>query len=190
MTESTYFWQGGRKIEVRKDDSAVTIHADSEAEAGDAAARVDVPVRAAAIAAPGLVHLEVGDRDASVDRLRADRNVVHHVYRDQHADNRYLITESFYIKFKPDTPEDRILAYFAAEHLVVERDMGDKTYLVRVTDETGRNPIRTANAAATCEDVEYAEPNLVRELTRFAFIPADDLFPRQWHLHAPDAGVD
>ena len=65
--------------------------------------------------------------------------------------------------------------------------MGNKTYLVRVTEATGRNPIRTANAAASRDDVEYAEPNLVRRLARFAFIPPDTLFPKEWHLHAPVA---
>jgi hypothetical protein len=62
--------------------------------------------------------------------------------------------------------------------------------LVRVTDATGRNPIRTANAAASRDDVEYAEPNRIRPLTKFAFIPPDDLFSRQWHLHTPLAGPD
>ena len=189
MSETTYFWQGGRRIEVQKDEATVTIHAENEAAARHAAARAGVELRAAASAAPGLVQAEVaGERDASVDRLRADHNVVHHVYRDRQAsDNEYLITETFFVKFKPGTPEDRILAYFAAEHLVVEQAVGDKTYLVRVTDATGRNPIRTANAAATRDDVEYAEPNLVRRLTRFAFIPPDTLFSEQWHLHTPVA---
>jgi len=106
-------------------------------------------------------------------------NVVHHVYRDQQTgESEYLITESFFIKFKQDTPENRILEYPAAEHLIVEREIGDKTYLVRVTDATGRNPIRTANAAASRDNVEYAEPNRIRPLTKFAFIPPDDLFSR------------
>jgi subtilisin-like proprotein convertase family protein len=187
MSETTYFWQGGRKIEVKKDDSAVTIHAGSEAEARSAATRAGVELRGATAAAPGLIQAEVGgERDASVDRLRAEHNVVHHVYRDRAAsENEYLITETFFIKFKPGTPDDRILGYFAAEHLVVEQSLGDKTYLVRVTDATGRNPVRTANAAATRDDVEYAEPNLVRRLTRFTHIPPDALFSAQWHLHAP-----
>jgi subtilisin family serine protease len=189
MTETKYFWQGGRKIEIQKDDAAVTIHADSEAEAVSAAARAGVQLRAAATVAPGLVNADiVGDRDGSVDRLRADNQVVHHVYRGRQAsDSDYLITESFFVKFKPDTPEHRIVEYFAEESLVVEQDLGDKTYLVRVTTATGRNPIRTANAAATRDDVEFAEPNLVRRLTRFAFIPPDTLFSRQWHLNAPTA---
>jgi subtilisin family serine protease len=186
MAESNYFWQGGRKIEVEQDPAAVTIQAASEEEARTVAARAGVELATTAHTAPGLVQARlVGDRDASMKRLRADDNVVHHVYRDRQApSSEYLITETFFIKFKEDTPDHRIQDYLAAEHLVVEQDMGNKTYLVRVTDATGRNPIRAANAAATRTDVEYAEPNLVRRLTRF-FTPPDTLFSRQWHLHAP-----
>jgi subtilisin-like proprotein convertase family protein/subtilisin family serine protease len=121
-------------------------------------------------------------------RSRTDSNVVHHVYRDANApDTEYIITDSFFIKFKPDTSQERIRDFFQAESLVVEKNLGDLTYLVRVTNGTGRNPIRTANAACSRTDVEYAEPNLVRELTRFAVIPPDGLFQEQWHLHAPVA---
>lgn len=193
MSETNYFWQGGRKIEIRKDDAAITLSAGNEAEAHDAAAQAGVVLDAAETTAPGIVRATVvGEREHAMDLLRADDNVVHHVYRNQEApENEYLLTESFFIKFKPETPEQRIRDYFTAESLVVEREMEDKTYLVRVTSATGRNPIRTANSAASRDDVEYAEPNLVRQLTRFAFIPPDELFARQWHLHAPaDDGAD
>jgi subtilisin-like proprotein convertase family protein/subtilisin family serine protease len=188
MSETSYFWQGGRKIEVQQDDAAVTIHADNEIAARSAAARAGVDLRDATAAAPGLIKARVaGDRDASMTKLRTERNVVHHVYHGRQApDSEYLITETFFIKFKDGTPEHRIREYFAAEHLTVEREMGSNTFLVRVTSATGRNPIRTANAAMERPDVEYAEPNLVRRLTRF-FIPPDAMFSRQWHLHAPAA---
>lgn len=188
MPGTTYFFQGGRRIEVVEDDAAVTIHAADETVAHATAERAGVELRNASAAAPGLVRADVvGDRDGAMDRLRGD-SVVHHIYRDRTApQNEYLITESFFVKFKPGTPDHRIQEYFAAEHLVVEQDMGDNTYLVRVTEATGRNPVRTANAAASRDDVEYAEPNLVRQLTRFTFIPPDPRFSDQWHLHAPAA---
>jgi subtilisin-like proprotein convertase family protein/subtilisin family serine protease len=189
VSETTYFWQGGRRIDVSQDATDVTIHAENEAVARLAASRAGVELREARPAAPGLVHATVdGDRDVSMNRLRSDSNIVHHVYRDRSSpQTEYLITESFFIKFKAGTTDERMREYFAAEHLVVEREMGDNTFLVRVTAETGRNPLRTANAAMERDDVEYAEPNLVRRLTRF-FIPPDTLFARQWHLHAPVAG--
>ncbi len=192
MSDNTYFWQGGRRIAVLHDDTAVTIHAANEDEANVAASEAGVELRALQPAAPGLIRAEVvGDRDGAMDRLRAEENVVHHVYRQEEApENEYLITESFFLKFKPGTPADRIRDYLAAENLEVEQTIDELTFLVRVTSATGRNPLRVANAAATRDDVEYAEPNLVRQVTRFAFIPPDPLFADQWHLHAPAAAQD
>lgn len=192
MSETTYFWQGGRRIEVRQDDAAITIHADSPSALGAAAEAAGVELQAVEPAAPGLMRAVIaGDRDDAMGRLRAADNVVHHVYRQEDApENEYLITESFFVKFKPGTPEERMRDYFAVENLVVEQKVDERTYLVRVTTATGRNPLTTANAAMTRDDVEYAEPNLVREITRFAFIPPDPLFADQWHLHVASVETD
>lgn len=189
MADTSYFWQGGRKIAVEKDASAITIEAPSEADAQGAAARAGVQLRALRAATPTLVRATVAhDREAAVDALRAQNNVVHHVYRNaaQPEAGEYLITESFFLKFKPGTPESRVNEYLARENLVVERQLEPLALLVKVTDATGMNPIRAANKARENADVEYAEPNLVRPLQRF-FIPPDELFATQWHLHAPQA---
>jgi subtilisin family serine protease/subtilisin-like proprotein convertase family protein len=191
MAETNFFWQGGRKVMVAKDASAITIEASSAAAAEAAAARANVDLQAVRPATPGLMRVDVAPaaREAAVDRLRAQHNVVHHVYRNatEPEASEYLITESFFLKFKPGTPESRINDYLARESLYVERQIDPTTLLVRVSDATGKNPIRAANAAMEEVDVEYAEPNLVRPLTRF-FIPPDELFATQWHLHAPQAG--
>jgi subtilisin-like proprotein convertase family protein/subtilisin family serine protease len=186
---TNFFWQGGRKVEIEEDAAEITIQAETEAEANAAAARVGVALDQPQVTAPGMVRARLAtDRDSGMSRLRQQK-VVHHVYRSA-ADRRndYLITDTFHIKFKPDTSPARIVDYLRDEHLTLERDLGDGLLLVRVTDQTGRNPIRAANAAATMPEVQYAEPNLIRQLQRFApFIPADTLFAQQWHLHAPQA---
>ena len=192
MSENLYFWQGGRKIAIEKDPKAITIHAASEGDAQAAAQRAGVQLRRMRAATPQLVRADVAeDREEAVDKLRADRNVVHHVYREpgQAEGAEYLITESFFVKFKDGTTQQQIDDYLAREKLVVERPVGPNTLLVRVTDDTGRNAIRAANAAHDRPEVEFAEPNLVRPLQRF-FIPPDELFASQWHLHAPTAGTD
>ena len=190
MSDTRYFWQGGRKIAITQDESAVTIHASGEHAARAAAEDARVEVASVERAAPGLMRVALsGDRDTAMERLR-ESNVVHHVYREaSHPDTEYLITESFFLKFKPETTAERVASYLAEEGLIVEQDLGNKTFLVRVTEQTARNPIRAANAAATRDDVEYAEPNLVRSVQRF-FVPADSLFGSQWHLHAPAGAAD
>ncbi len=190
MAESNHFWQGGRKIPIKKDERAITIHATSEANAQAAADRAGVRLESVEPTSPGLVRATLAqDREDAVTKLRAQHNVVHHVYRRAGApdDSEYLVTEAFFLKFKSGTPAKAVTDFLASEHLVLERDLGDQTFLVRVTDATGKSAVRCANDAMERADVEYAEPNLVRRLQRF-FIPPDELFATQWHLHAPQAG--
>jgi hypothetical protein len=191
MSGITYYWQGGRKIEIEHADNLATVEADSVAEVEDTADRAGVRVRRPQMVMPGMVKLELpDDRDGSMERLRAT-HVVHHVYHTRgQPDDEIVCTETVFIKFKEGTSRQEIDAYFKAEHLLVEDVFSDLSFLVRVTDETGKNPIKTANLAASMNIVEYAEPNLVRQLTRFSFIPSDPLFPKQWHLHAPNNEVD
>jgi subtilisin family serine protease len=189
MAEPLFLWQGGRRVPVEKDAVAITIEAPSEVAVKQAATNAGVQLLAVTQATPNLVRATVGaDGEAVVAKLRSAHQVVHHVYRDaaQAHPGEYLITESFFIKFKPEVSGQRITDYLAKESLVVERDMGDRTYLVRVTTATGKNAIRASNAAHEAGVVEFAEPNLVRNLQRF-FTPTDDLFANQWHLHAPQS---
>ena len=176
MAATNYFWQGGRKIAIQKDDAAITIRADSPDEARAAAQRAGVALNKVEPAGPGLVRATgfgvPGEQAA--DALRTHGNVVHHVYRGTQGEaGEYLVTETFFIKFKPGTPDRRVPAWLAGHHLLVEREMGNKTYLVRVTDASRAGAVRAANTAAEEPDVEYAEPNLVRRVARFACIPPD-----------------
>ncbi|RCJ37335.1 hypothetical protein A6770_14480 [Nostoc minutum NIES-26] len=192
MSTNEYFWQGGRKIPIEQAESNITLHA-SDVEAAQAATeQAGVGLEAINRVGPELFRATVSsDRDASIARLRQSGNVVHHIYRTPgEPDSEYLITDTFFIKFKPGTTAQTIQQFLQDEKVEVVEDLGQNILLVRVTTATGRNPIKTANKAATRDDVEYAEPNLVRQLQKFAFIPADELFSQQWHLHAPQDGTD
>jgi subtilisin-like proprotein convertase family protein/subtilisin family serine protease len=190
MADTDYFWQGGRRIPIQKDARAITLNASSVDEALALAARADVQLEAVQPVSTHLMHASVvGDRETAVARLRAQERVVHHVYRDA-GDAEHLVTESFFLKFKASTPEERIQAFLNDAKLVVEREIAAKAFLVRVTAACGHSPIRAANAAAERDEVEYAEPNLVRPLSRFSTLPPDELFSSQWHLHAPRTAPD
>lgn len=187
MSTNTYFWQGGRKIPIEHTESDITLQA-SDIEAAKAFAdQAEVPLEDMAQVAPNLIRANVRvDRNHSMAQLRRLGTVVHHVYRTpEQPDSEYLITDTFFIKFTIGTTVETIEQFIRDEHLEVVQNLGQNTLLVRVTTATGRNPIKTANLAAARGDVEYAEPNLVRQLQRFAFKPADEWFSKQWHLHAP-----
>ncbi|MBM0742080.1 S8 family serine peptidase [Phormidium sp. CLA17] len=189
---NNYFWQGGRRILIEQTESDITLHAPDVETAQSAADEAGVSLEEVDQVGPDLIRATVaGNRDRSMAQLRESDNVVHHVYRTPgQADSEYLITDSFFIKFKPETSEQTIDEFLRYEKLEVVQDLGQNTLLVRVTTATNRNAIKTSNLAASRPDVEYAEPNLVRQLQRFAFIPADEQFPKQWHLHSPNNGTD
>lgn len=191
MSGNTYYWQGGRKIEIKHAENLATVQAGSVEEVEAAAERAGVPIRQPHLVAPGVVKMEVSDnRDEGMQRLRSSY-VVHHVYhtKDQ-PDDEILITDSFFIKFKQGTSRQAIDNYFQGANLEVVDVFDDLRFLVRVSDATGQNPIKASNLAASRPIVEYAEPNIIRQLTKFDFIPADPLFINQWHLHAPHDGTE
>ncbi|MBF2074764.1 MAG: S8 family serine peptidase [Synechococcales cyanobacterium C42_A2020_086] len=192
MTANTYFWQGGRQIPIEAADSEITLHAPTVEAARAVAAEAGVPLEDVTQVGPELIRATTeGPSSRSVTQLRQSGAVVHRVYRTPgEPDSEYLITDTFFIQFKPETPAAAIDQFIQDEHLEIVENLGHNTLLLRVTTATGRNPIKTANLAATRSDVEYAEPNLVRPLQRFAYIPADEWFAKQWHLHAPQDDTD
>lgn len=191
MSGTHYYFQGGRRIEIEHAGNLTAIHAETVDEVLNAATRAEVGVRSPQLAAPGLVTVEIPeDRDDAMERLRAT-HVMHHVYCTKgHPSDTVLITDTFFLKFKDGTARGEIDRLLREENLLIEEVFGDRSFLVRVTNETGRNPIMAANVAATRDIVEYAEPNIVRQLVRCSFVPSDPLFPNQWHLFAPADAVD
>jgi subtilisin family serine protease len=192
MSTNNYFWQGGRKIYIEQKENEITLQTPDVDAARTAADQAGVSLEDMAQVSPDLVRANVSvDRNHSMTELRQSGTVVHHVYQTPgQPGSEYLIRDTFFIKFKPETAMEAIDQFIRDENLEVVQNLGQNTLLLRVTTATGRNPIKTANLAAAREDVEYAEPNLVRLLQRFAYIPADEWFPKQWHLHASQDDVE
>lgn len=190
MSHTPFLWQGGRKIDIEADPAEITMHAADERSARQEAQASGVGISKVRAAGPGLFRAAVTDVEAGMAKLRANHHVVHHVYRGcKDPNTEFLITESFFLKFKSSATPENIRDFLQAEHLTLERQLSPRSFLVRVTDATGMNPVRAANKAAERADVEYAEPNLLRTLQPM-FIPVDPLFKQQWHLHAPVNDTD
>ncbi|XZE33740.1 S8 family serine peptidase [Pirellulaceae bacterium SH501] len=188
---SDFFWQGGRKVAIAQSPNMVTFQAPDRLAAVNIASKSGIRLDDVCQVSDGLVKASIADdRDAAINKLRRDI-VVHHVYHaPEQPSQEYLITDTFFVKFKPGTSARSIEIFLRDESLEVVDDLGNGTILVRVTNATGRNCIKASNSAASRSDVEYAEPNLVRRLEKFAFIPPDPFFAKQWHLHSPNDGTD
>lgn len=192
MSEKNYFWQGGRKIEIEQKGDLVTIETPNIDSAFEATRNAGIEATDMAPVSDKMVRMRVrGDRDQGMETLRKKGHVLHHIYNTVgNPLDQLVITDSIHLKFKKNVSQKERESLIESEKLEVVDTLGSDTLLVKVTNETGTNPLKTANRLAESSAVEYAEPNIVHSLERFDSLPTDDLFPRQWHLHAPGNGID
>ena len=124
MSNNNYFWQGGRKIHIEQTEHDITLNAPDLAAARTMADEAGVSLERMNPVGAGLIRATVaGDRDRSMAQLRELDNVVHHVYQTPgEPDSKYLITDTFFIKFKPGTSPLAIQELLEAEKLGIKYD--------------------------------------------------------------------
>ena len=194
MAKSTkygsYFWRGGHKIELEKEEDVFTAIVKNGEELKGVRSLEGVeevtPVQNRIV----KVQVAPGQRDRAMKRLRSKEmdGIAHHAYRPKGASNtRYYLTEQIVVRFKPNVSKKIIESVLAKAgvRLLKEYPDSSKTFLVQVTRDAGKNPIKVANELAARKDVAYAEPNLVNRFQSF-YVPTDTLFNRQWHLRSWD----
>jgi len=130
------------------------------------------------------------DLDTAISTVRSEayNTVAHRAYKPKDSTATvYYLTDTIIVRFSPETDNKRIEDILAKYSLNVlkEYEGQENTYLVRVTTQSGENPIKISNRLAEEEGVVFAEPNMVNRFSRM-FIPKDSYFRRQWHLMAKD----
>lgn len=186
----TYFWRGGKRIELDKEEEFFTAILRDESELNRIRALPGVrevkPVQHGVF----KVKVDAAQRDAAMQQWRA-RNIggiCHHAYRPRNASNtRYYLTDRLVVKFRDDIEAKAIESVLADVQARILREYpGSKnTYLLEVTNDAGMNPIKLANTLASRDDVVYAEPNLINRY-QTSYTPSDTHFKQQWHLKAWD----
>lgn len=185
-----YFWRGGQRIELEKEEEFFTAFAKDESNLE----RVRLLPGVREVKPVGnqvfKVHVSQDQRDTAMARFRSEEmgGVCHHAYRPKGATTtRYYLTDQIVVKFGIDVPRETIESILsgAGVHLLKEYPDSPNTFLLQVTRTAGKNPIKVANALAERDEVEYAEPNLVNRFQSF-YIPMDTYFGKQWHLRAWD----
>jgi len=183
-----YFWRSGERIELAREPEFFTAIVADQAELDRLRALPGVTEVKPVQNRIYKVRTVGGQRDATMDRLRADEMgvVCHHAYRPRDAvGTRYYLTDQIVVKFKPGVTDDVIesLLEESGVRLLKQYPGTGHSYLLQVTQTAGKNPIKVANLLAQREEVEYAEPNLVNRFRSF-YLPADTLFAQQWHLQS------
>jgi hypothetical protein len=183
-----YFWRGGAKIELEKEENRFTVIPDNRI----AWERADnLPgVRRIKPVSRGVFKVETTDaeRDIIMDVLRNKpfNAIVHHAYRPKgETGTVYYLTDKITVKFQPECPLEQQEALLEKYRLQVLKEYTHLpgTFLLRITASSGENPLKIANRIREDEGVLEAEPNLVNRF-HTAYRPADPYFKNQWHLEA------
>lgn len=194
-----YFWRGGERIEVEKEDEVFTIIARNEAELKRVKALPGVSEVKQVQNRVFKAKASPDQRDKAMESIRSEEigGVCHHAYRHKSGPGtRYYITDKIVVRFKQGLPRKTIEGILLKVGVRVLKNYSGtpNTLLIQVTRDAGMNPIKVANSLAEYDEVEYAEPNLVNRF-QSSYTPQDTLFYRQWHLRSWDgisviAGAD
>ena len=145
-----YFWRGGKKINVEKEEEFFTALVKDESE-------LERMLSLSGVSEVKPVHNRIfkvqvsrDHRDAAMESFRSEdmAGVCHHAYRPRGATNtRYYITDQIVAKFGQDVARESIekILFEAGVRIVRDYPGSPNTFLLLVTAAAGRNPIKVAN---------------------------------------------
>lgn len=142
---------------------------------------------------PGSSRLRAGSReqlDREMDRVR-ESAIAHHVYlcsveKDGREDleREMVITDRLVVELDED--DEGLLAEILSRYGLEHRRSSGGAHILRVLDETGENPLKTANRIRKEMGVAVARPVLRMPIEEDAVkrSPTAGLYRKQWYLNA------
>lgn len=184
----TYFWRNGEKIELEKEPEFFTALARDEKQLKQLREIPGVEEVKNVQNQVFKVRVKADKREPAMAAFRSKdhHGIAHHAYKPKNSEStRYYLTDQIIARFKANIEDKKIESILSqnALKLLKEYPGESKTYLLQVTDQSGKNPIKVANELTNLNEVEYAEPNLINRFQSF-YSPSDTYFNRQWHLKA------
>ena len=184
----SYIWRGGNKIKISKipDNFTIIVRNNQDVEFIRSMPGISEVKQVQKGICKVKVSSEKIDEDMAKYRSKEVGGICHHMYcKEDSPETEFMITDQIIVKFKPETSKENIEKILADEGIHIIREIDSSCFLVLVTSNAGKNPIKVSNLLAQRDEVSYAEPNLVNQL-KLSHIPSDTHFDRQWHLKSWD----
>ena len=180
----TYIVLNGQRLELDHHDTDFTVLAPSSDISEEIRTRHPLKVSEVASRLTRIVSGSSAERDDSMDEVRKNNLVAHHVYAVHDTGEEVVIDDRLFLHLRHSDPAD-LQAIKHEFHLVEEERMGD-TIVLRVTSSTGANPVKTANAIAQRPEVISCSPQVRVPMQPHQVALADQLalFREQWYLTA------
>ena len=133
----TYTYRKGKKVRLVKKSNMLVVRASPEdiKRMGFTGSMQQV--------SPNSTRLGVNreDLDSALDEIRKEA-VAHHAYKREDNGSEFLITDRIMITFK-EYPSNEVLSAFISKYvLILLTKYSNKEYLLRLTDQTGMNPLK------------------------------------------------
>lgn len=162
-------------------------------------------VRQLSIGMSRVAAIEPERIDKTMETVR-ESNVAHHIYKLADTGEDIIITDRIFLRLQDVDPADLagciaqhnlIFAILIEHKLILEKRAGNRCTF-KVTDDSGRNPLKIANDLATREGIRSCVPELLLKIKFGSLcavpvapgVPATgqhSLFKNQWHLRARGA---
>ncbi len=176
--------RGGEQFEVEREPSYFTAVLENDNDEK----RINSLIKPKKVRKIGrrLLRIEVKkkNRNAAMKKLRSKKNkiVCHHAYRSpQRTGTRYYLTDLLIVRVLPRAGEVNSLFHFHGLELYKKCAGIDNTFIVRVTDKAGKNPLKVAHDLIRQPEVVYAEPNFMERY--YLPAPSDPIaWSNLWHL--------
>lgn len=129
--------------------------------------------------------VEIEELDSTLDEIRKEA-VAHHAYTQESTGAEFLITDRIMITFKEDPTNEVLSAFMAKYALILITKYSDREFLLRLTDQTGMNPLKLVVLINETEQslIESCEHDLNQRMVISNInIPVDPKYLKQWHLH-------
>lgn len=190
MEQSLYFFRGGEKIEIEKEDEYFTAILPDPNIISDLGNAGDIKEIKKVYRDIYKIKTDQPSMDGLMKSIRNDYRqnaVCHHAYRPAGDKiTRYYLTDQIMVCFKKGIDIDKREKMVLDAGLKFIRRFGESNvYLFQVTKSAGMNPVKLCMELAAREEIEYAEPNLVNRY-KHCYTPKDDLFVNQWHLNSQE----
>lgn len=125
------------------------------------------------------------DLDSTLGEIRKEA-VAHHAYKREDNGSEFLITDRIMITFKEDPSNEVLSAFISKYALILITKYSNREYLLRLTDQTGMNPLKLVVLINETENnlIESCEHDLNQRMAISNLnIPVDPKYSKQWHLH-------
>jgi subtilisin family serine protease len=120
-------------------------------------------------------------RDDLMEEVRKE-TVAHHIYKVEETGEEIVIDNRIFLTLHQKDPE--LLEDIVQDYRLVSEGRMGNAYVLRVTEATGRNPLKVANEIAQREGVASCTPQLLVPMQRFqpTLSETHRFFALQWYL--------